>query len=212
MITDKLKEEIFEISKEERSVNELFSWQGKMKRHKFACAVYFEENGKKRFIDGEWSDYLKDVKQWLGFKEDLGKFLSSMKTFGLMDLLFFIDTRHRCKCFGMDLWKVISRTFKEEDVINTVLKDSRGILLWHYQLDNLIRLSCAKSYRVEEIRNGLNHMKEKYWKMSKKLRVDGGDRLYDIIKERMFLEDRSCTMPPRFKFANNLHEVLDVSA
>jgi hypothetical protein len=185
-------------------VDDLFLWQGKL-RDKFVYVVY--SNGKKkRFIEGEWSNDLAGVRKWLGLKQDLEIFLTKFSPPTLMNILFFLDIRHRCKCFCLEMADVYNRKFKTNDIVDDILKDSQGFLLWHYQIENLVRLFYVER-EVKEFSEGLIYKKPKYWSKAKKLRLSDGVSLHDILKDRLIVSDRT-TIPPRFHFALNLFNTL----
>lgn len=207
MNLDKIREEILEIKSNSAVVKNLFSWQGDLNYYKFAYAVYVDSK-EKLFIEGYWLNDLEEVQRWRGYKEELKAFLKKHSRPTLTDLLFFNDAYNRCRSYGIETRSIYSRRFKANEVVDNILKDSRGVILWHHQLEHLLRLFYVDSRKVIQIREGLNCKRRDYWKLTEKLHFDNNTSLCDVLNERAILSDRSLTIPPRYKFAYNLFNAL----
>jgi hypothetical protein len=201
-----LKEEIIEIKKNKSLVNDLFAWQGKI-TEAYAYLAFYEDGKKKRFIEGDWSDDPKDLEKWMGLKEDLEVFLKKHKSKNFMDVLFFLDMRYLCKAFDLKISDVLKRKFEiKSEIIDGILKDSKGFLLWRYQLENILRLFYVTRDDIQGFIKSLIRKEKKCLSDCKKLKLSDGVSLRDVFDDRLLQGDRIGVIPPRIQFARNLFD------
>jgi hypothetical protein len=150
---------------------------------------------------------LEEANNWIGFKDELARYLHRYKPETFMDYLFFIEIYSRSKLGYLSIEELYNRKFREHEIIDNILKDSHGFLLWDYHLENLIRLLLIEpnSERTTEIRRKLNVKDQAYWNLAKELKLSNGLCLYDILDERTIL---GCTSYPQFRFAYNLFQLI----
>ena len=65
------------------------------------------------------------------------------------------------------------------------MHDSKGILIWHYQLENLLGLFFNAHDRVVELMRDINAKKVESMNLTENLRFDEKISLNDILSERM---------------------------
>lgn len=176
-----LKERVFEIALEPELAKALFPEIKVLDRHRYAYAVYFAKPA--RLILGHVSNTLPGG--WKpGFMQDFREFIMRHPPRSFMDTVFLLDfynfnaTRlhHRYDPNRLD--------FSPIGIVNDMLKDSRGVLLWHFQLENLIRLFVRDSEKVTRLRKGINAQMRSAYDAAKDMRL-GNESLADIITERM---------------------------
>jgi hypothetical protein len=203
-----LNETILEVKKNKAIVNDLFAWQGKI-TEAYAYLAFYEDGKKKRFIEGDWSDDPKDLEKWLGLKEDLEAFLKKHKSKNFTNILFFLDMRHSCKVLNLEISDVLKRKFEiKSEIIDGILKDSKGFLLWRYQLENILRLFYVTRDDIQGFIKSLIRKEEKCLRECKKLKLSEGVSLKDILDDRLLLSDRMAVIPPRILFARNLYNLV----
>ena len=206
--SDKIVERIIEVGSDKKLIQKLFAWQGEL-HSKYAYAVYGEDS-ERRFIEGEWSNDIAELKRWLGFKEELKWYLKRCDRPSLIDILFFLDMNHRCRCYSLKMSDVCGRQFKISGVVNDILRDSQGFLLWHYQMENLVRLFYLKREDVKAMTEGLIFQKPEHWTKAKRLKLTNGAVLQDILKDRL-VSPSGTTIAPRIMFASNLYKLVNES-
>jgi hypothetical protein len=203
---DRIVERIIRIKYEPELIKTLFSWQGSIRRFKFAYVVYVN-NSTKSFIEGTWSNSLSEVKRWVGFKKVLSIFLKKNNYLNFTDLLFFLDIYNRCKNYHIEISHIYDRKFKRNQIVDDILRDSRGFLLWDYQLKSLIRLFYLSNDVSEMYRGLLSHSK-KHWNFTKNLMLGENFSLYNVLTDRMLLDEHVTVCAPRYKWALNLFNAL----
>ena len=117
------------------------------------------------------------------------------------DVGFLIDTYR----LGT-LWSRPERNhdFRALPAVDDLLRDSRGILLWHHQLENLYRLFEICAGDAVAFRKGVHAKKAKTFDAADRLQFASGISLSDVIWERMIF---GVTSHPSFRAAPLLYNV-----
>lgn len=79
----------------------------------------------------------------------------------------------------------MQRNFCALPSVDDLLHDSRGILLWHYQLESLCRLFEIHVGEAVAFRKGVNAKKAATMQHAGQMRFASGISLRDVIEERM---------------------------
>jgi len=206
-----LKEEIIEIDKNKTLLNQLGDPKNFCGEFKYVYLVY--DKDKKYLIKAMWGDSAEDLEKWRGFPESFGKYVKKTNPKTLGDYMFFLDAYERSGFYDFSLDAIYNRKFKKNNAIDEMLADSRGFLLWHYQLENLIGFFFFDNTKQLEVRKGLQSAirRDEYMKEAKKMKFTKNLSLYDIITERII--HKNCTVItriPRWIFAYNLYNALNV--
>jgi hypothetical protein len=142
---------------------------------------------------------------------NLGNFKSALRIFRekyrpqrFMDYLFFVDVYPIFKN-QPKVEELCQPEFKEYYIVDELLKDTRGFLLWHYQLENLINLFFGKSDKAMDLCRGINAKYPEALEKAKQLRFTEGLKLFDVISERMIL---GATKYPNIEGAHNLYRMM----
>ena len=78
-----------------------------------------------------------------------------------------------------------SLRFPARDVVDGLLRDARGMLLWSYQLEALIRLAGLAGTETACLRRDVSARRADALDRLKQLRIPGGETLFDVAMERM---------------------------
>lgn len=99
------------------------------------------------------------------------------------DVAFVIDTYR----LGL-LWSrpvELEHDFQALPVVDDLLRNSHGILLWHHQLENLYRLFEIRTGEAAAFRKGINAKKVEPAEIAKQMHFASGRSLIDVIRKRM---------------------------
>ena len=177
MKTGKIKEEVIKISSNLGLITALFTEIEDVERYDYAYVVYLDKpqplliTGHLFYADGREEQLLRTGK---GFKE----FLEGHTPRNFADTLFLLhmfpheDFAHYC--------------FGDQPIISDILRESRGVLLWHYQLENLFRLFYLDNDKVVNLRKAINAKENAAYELSRALAITQVS-LYEVVKERMVL-------------------------
>lgn len=198
---DKITERIIDVSSEQELAKSLFPVLGG-KNLKYCYAVY-SNNGKYSPIIGYLTNELEGVN--VSFKNELKVFIEKYNPKSFNDFLFFVDIYSRFNSQPA-IEDVCERKFKSNGMVEDILKDSRGLLIWHYQLENLIRLFYSDNEHVVRLRKDINAKKAEAWELAKKLSFSDELTLYDIISDRMAVD---ITRNPNIQGAYNLFTTIN---
>ena len=213
---DKLKEEVFKKSSRPRLNKELFKCKYGAG---FVYVVYTED--KRLLVDFHG---IQKFKPRLGgnFKKQLTYFIKLYKPTSFKDFLFFMGafplSRQNPSISELPRWK-----FRKYEIIDLALSESKGFLLWDYQLKSLLNIFWDLSWKQmkEEIESnplyittndpyrnlelGLSLKRSYYWNLMKKLKFSKGLTMYDVLKERMI---RGAVYSPNIERAYLLYKVI----
>ena len=99
------------------------------------------------------------------------------------DVVFVIDT------YRLGLLRSrpveLNHDFQALPVVDYLLHESHGILLWHHQLENLYRLFEIRVGEAVAFRKGVNAKKAKIFNDADQMELAPGISLSDVIWERM---------------------------
>lgn len=195
METDMLKEQVLKISVNLSLISTLFTEIEDVGHFDYAHVVYLDEprllliTGHLFHADGREEHLLK-------WKKEFKEFLKANKPESFWDTLFHL---HIFPCGDFDKYR-----FGNVPIISDILRESRGFLLWHYQLENLFRLFYLDNDKAIKFRKAITAKENEAYELSKSLMV-GRVSLYEIIKERMVF---GFTMFPNMRGACNLYNSL----
>ncbi len=177
-----LKERVFEIAAEPLLAKMLFPEIGSLDRHKYAYAVYLAKE-RPELVLGHVTSTLPEG--WhLGYMRDFRDFITFHPPRSFTDLAFLLDFYHFNATRLHHRYDPNRLTFSPIGVVNDMLKESRGVLLWNHQLENLIRLFVADSVKVDRLRKGINAQRRSAYDAAKGMLLEKTS-LADIITERM---------------------------
>jgi hypothetical protein len=192
-------EKVFEIHDNLQLAENLFPEIENINDYSHAYSVYINNGGIAPLFG--YISTTMEQKEVFGFKE----YLAEYETNNFMDLLFLVDAYH---CSIRRFQRLIDHNqhnFNENDVVDSILKDSKGILLWHHQLENLFSLFYVDRDQAVKLRKDVNKKVADVFDLADTLRFAEGHSLKDIIDERMIYQN---TCYPNFKGSLTLFKYL----
>jgi hypothetical protein len=127
-----------------------------------------------------------------------GQFINYLREYSPKDfegLLFLIDAYPiNIKALREDFCHGQSPLF---EVVESILKPSQGIILWHYQLENILKLFFHPT-EVELLRRGFCAKKPETLEKLESISIDHSLSLVDFISNRMYVF-RQYTKSPNIK-------------
>jgi len=90
-------------------------------------------------------------------------------------------------------------------VIESMLKDTRGVLLWHHQLEDMINLFVRDRTEIMALRKGINAKRPEAIKFLTQINIEKNLTLLDFIQNRMI---RGYTRYPNVTGASVLYGLL----
>ncbi len=141
-----LKERVFEIALEPELAKVLFPQIKNVERYKYAYAVYLGTPQPEIIFGHVASTLPKGMKK--GFSRDFHRFIQRHPPRSFMDTVFLLDFYHFNASRLHHRYAPNRLAFTPIGIVNDMLKDSRGVLLWHYQLEDLIRFSYWTAQRL----------------------------------------------------------------
>lgn len=197
-----LTEEVFEISANARKAMTLLpsGHDGDFEKGVLLHAVYTSDDAKLIYhykFEGSESDVKRS------FKDELSYFIKEYKAEGIKDFLFFLGIF--CPIRADPTIKTISQyNFRKHPIVDDILAESKGLLLWDYQMECLCGLFCDIARGAVNLRKGLNIRDPRCEEMAKKYKFNEDLSLYDVINERMVMD---FTGQPNYRGAYNLYTV-----
>lgn len=178
-----LKERIFEVKKDLEVVKDLYPDLKDVESYKYAYAIYID-NGRLEPVCGYLTDDLRDNNQ-LGFKDAFRAYLAANQPKSFLDFLFLVDAYYQGRQkFGYPVdWDHYH--FKKLAVVDDILARSKGILLWHYQLEQLFGCFYRDYEKAVEARRAVNQKRAEVFDLAENLKFNPGTSLKDVIQERM---------------------------
>ena len=213
----KIKEVVFEIDKDWAQICRLMPRLHHKDRDKYRYVHSV-------FIDGEQLQPIfsycvtnLDAGQGIGENALFSQCLKHYAPKTLFECIFFVDVYREC-CTNLELHMKEIYLNKEKiqkcEGVDIILKDSDGVLIWDYQLDNLIRLFKTDLLKIRDFyemlnlvdmvsgfRRGILSGKMLFVELSGRLMVNSQKSLYDILSERMLI---SKTVEPNIEGGYNL--------
>lgn len=177
-----IKERVFEIENEPALAKALFPEIDGLDRHRYAYAVYLSKE-QPELVLGHVTDTLPEgIKP--GFLHDFRDFITLRPPKSFTDLAFLLDFYHYNATRLHHRYDPNRLRFAPIGIVNDMLKESRGMLLWHYQLENLLRLFVSDNEKVVRLRKSINAQRRSAYDATRKMRLEKTS-LADIITERM---------------------------
>lgn len=160
----------------------------------YAYCIYTEKNNAVNLIWGSLSPYRLQGRPGYSFVDHLTKYNPDE----FMELVFHLDIYTACLLkefeqyvFLKDIDTIIGKFCQIESSLSkpveALLKDSRGVVLWHYQLENLLNLFMMDRGDVLSIRKDINAKRAEVFDRVMRFRIDGSLTLMDFIMNRMYL-------------------------
>jgi hypothetical protein len=100
------------------------------------------------------------------------------------DAIYAVETYYQAKRTGCGLPDPYPLR-PAEPVIDDLLRESRGWLLWQFQLENVCGLFMSSRTRAMEFRRRLNQRHPDAWREAARMRTMSGRTLDDVLEERM---------------------------
>jgi hypothetical protein len=202
---DGIKEDVLPVSSNQELIRMLYPALELSNNCEFAYIAYIDRNIKLP-IQGLFSDDVVLLKNRIGIKKGLETFLSKTDNSAFTNLVFFLDAYKNHKSYGLSLSVAYEpNRFGEDAVMDDILKDSRGYITWHHQLEGLIRIFSNIPDKAVEMRKGLNRQDPACWESIKKFQFADGRALFDVYNERKMAP---VTSYPQYQEAYNLHSFL----
>lgn len=172
----------------------------------YAYAIYIDDN-KKTIIDCRIFTEAVDFEQ-LGFSNKFEDFIQSNQPKCFNDILFLLDIYHcNTKHFPrVSVADIQNTKFTYVPIVDELLKESKGFLIWKHQLENLYLLFNHNREEVDKFCSGISALKTpEIFNIAKSLKFDNGISLEDVINERMAL---SFVKRPNIRGAFELNNLL----
>tara|TARA_B100002003_G_C14026075_1_gene494722 strand:+ start:130 stop:762 length:633 start_codon:yes stop_codon:yes gene_type:complete len=166
--------------------------------------IIFIDDDSKAFIDGVvfQADEDETFEQGTKFRN----LIESSQPQCLKDLLLILEIY----CCDMEYAhkyreKFKKPSFKAVPIVDELLKESNGFLLWDYQIINLYNLFDEDRKKAESFQKHFNQKKQEFGNIARKLIFDNGISLENAILERSIL---GYVKAPKLKGAYNLYKLL----
>jgi len=167
-------------------------------------AVYTNDDAKSLIYHYKFQGQESDVKR--NFKDELAFFLKEYKPKpkGIKDFLFFLGIFCPIK-YEITIKTISQYDIREHPIVSDILEDTRGLLLWDYQMDSLCGLFCDVARNAVSLGKGLNTRDSRCEDLAKKYKFNDDLSLYDVVTERMVMD---FTGQPNFRGAYNLYKAV----
>lgn len=195
-----IKERVFKLRKNPELAQELFPEFGSLKASfKHAYAIYIDD-GIITPVCGYITNRLKK-NQEPGFKDDFRAYLERYRPENLEDTLFLLDSYNlSSQALGYPYrWEFCK--FKHVKAVDDILAESKGILLWDHQMEQLFARFFPDYDKDIELRKAVNQKRPEVFDLAEKLKFDYGINLKDVLRERMIF---SITCMPHYTGAKIL--------
>jgi hypothetical protein len=196
-----LKEQIFEVSSNLELAKSFFPEVNDLEAYHLAHCICIGED---QVIAGTLSKELGEGES-LGFMSCFSEYLKRSAPQTFKDFLFLLDF-YRGRRVGRsvgDIFDLMSHVFPKIQIVDEILEDSRGLLLWHHQLEHLFRAFYDDITKVVRLRKQINAKVPDAFDIAESLKFDGIS-LADIVEERMVL---GFTVSPNVKGASTLYKM-----
>ncbi len=204
---DKIKETLFKIEPNNisfvKKLLPLYESQIGRKESTHAYVIYIDDDSKS-YVDGVLfqADDEETFEQGTKFRN----LISRSQPQCLKDILLLLEIY----CCDMDyahkyLEKFNNPSFKTVTIVDELLKESNGFLLWDYQIINLYRLFDEDSKKADSFLRCFNENMTGFRKIAEKLLFNNGVTLDDVIWERSILGH---VKTPKLKGAYNLYRLI----
>ena len=189
----RLVEEVFAIQDRLEMARAFFPIVDNIDSFQYAHCIYLAGE-KDLFVDGYFFD---DDDDWgprtPGFRSHFQEYLEAAKPVRFKDYLFLTDLYRLVldrlspkDLSASDLVELSERKFDPVPIVDEILEDSRGFLLWRWQLESLVRAFYCEQDRVLRLCRGINNNLCNAWDETHSLKF-GTRSLYSILVERRAL-------------------------
>lgn len=184
MDLETIKERIFKVRDHLDLAHALFPGFGRLKwSFKHAYAIYIDD-GVVTPVFGYLTDSLEKG-EGPGFFDDFKAYLKRYKPGTLRDTLFLLDAYSLSRevlgyPYPWDLAK-----FNPVKAVDAILSESKGILLWDHQLDQLFHWFFPDYDQDIDLRKAVNHKRAEIFDLAAMLKFDSDISLNDVLKDRM---------------------------
>ncbi len=136
-------------------------------------------------------------------------FLDYLRKFDLtnfMDILLAIDTYTLTNLYSKIKISNLNFTFKNHPIIDSFLKESRGALIWHHQLENLYLFHLNNKDEATDFRKNILKKLASAFDLAFKIQIDQEITLNDVINDRMVFGG---TIIPSLREASKLFHLMN---
>ncbi len=188
----------FQVSKNLDLTRTLFPEVPEAKDFKYFYGIYLDD-GEVHPVFGYLTNSLKPG-ETLGLKNDFRKYLSQHHPTGFSDLLFLLD-HHRLEHIHGPI-DYDHGQIQKTPVVDDILKPSKGLILWHYQLEQLFACFYQSQTKAIELRKAVNQKQAFVFELAETLEFKSGVSLGSILNDRMIFP---VTCSPNLKGAITLY-------
>jgi hypothetical protein len=188
----------FQVSKNLDLTRTLFPEVSETKDFKYFYGIYLDD-GEVQPVFGYLTNSLKPG-ETLGLKNDFRKYLSQHHPTGFSDLLFLLD-HHRLEHIHGPI-DYDHGQIQKTPVVDDILKPSKGLILWHYQLEQLFACFYQSQTKAIELRKAVNQKQAFVFELAETLEFKSGVSLGSILNDRMIFP---VTCSPNLKGAITLY-------
>ena len=173
--------------------------------YKYAYCIYIDLGTEKKLIlGGIYEDKPTEFNKKPIAKGNFVGYLKEYSPNNFESLLFVIDAYPiNIKALRQDFYYDPSPLF---EIMEYILRPSQGIILWHYQLENILQLFFHPS-EVIFLRQGLNAQKPEVLDKMKLISLNESLSLADFLSNRMYVF-RKYTKSPNIRAAYDLFKWL----
>lgn len=188
---DLIKEESFPV-KDKPWLKKFFPTRC-LKRGWYAQCIYTDFEGEAKLIWGSVAPYCLEDKRGKGFKHYIKKRRSNRfhEILLLLDLYTGYLRGADSEPYSIDPETITKHFIQVQssmgEVVTDLLKESKGIILWHYQLENLLNLFIMDRADVLSTRKGINAKEASVFNRLERFHIDGSLTFTDFITNRMYL-------------------------
>lgn len=168
----------------------------------YAYCIYTERTSEIKLIRGNLMNP-SVVAEWNRERNAFTRYLKKYHPRSFKETLFYLDLYpHKPEEIIGDFRAGRSTT---AGAIESMLKDTRGILLWHHQLEDMINLFVRDRTEIIALRKGINAKRPEAIKSLTQIHIEKNLTLLDFIQNRMI---RGYTRYPNVPGASVLYGLL----
>ncbi|MFC1731506.1 hypothetical protein ACFL6I_14405 [candidate division KSB1 bacterium] len=209
-----IKEQVIKIAENKDLITEYFPDYFKYNDEEDQALViyYLDKQGKHRFITGLFGGLVNEMA--VGFRNDFKKYISYVKPKNnINNLVFCIDLYSRLivnhySLYNNEEWKEERANFlKNNPIARDLLSETDGIIMYHFQFSNILRLLFPEMLPSDIIDLQKNYGKKKpeAVKMVEEVKIDDDFSLREIIKHCMIF---GYWIYPSWRGAYNLYKLI----
>ena len=202
MNLETIEEGNFLIAENLELTRRLFPEVREVTKYKYFYSIHLNKGGVQP-VSGYLTNDLKSG-ETPGLKTDFQDYLGQQQIKGFSDLLFLLDYYRLVQVHGQKDYD--PNQFREEGVVDHILKPSRGLVLWHYQLEQLFACFYQSQGKAIELRKAINQKHAFVFDLLDSLKFKSGISLGSVLNQRM-LFPVSCS--PNFKGTLTLYQMED---